>query len=106
MAVLTGVAGPVTEIFLINVLHLYHYSDPDFFGIPSWIAWVYFCGSPAVGNLSRAVRGELRRRLKLQTPTCEVALAAPKKCGVRPPGVTPGESGRVRPRWSSRRGGR
>ena len=56
MAVLTGVAGPVTEIFLINVLHLYHYSDPDFFGIPSWIAWVYFCGSPAVGNLSRAVR--------------------------------------------------
>ena len=86
MAVLTGVAGPVTEIFLINVLHLYHYSDPDFFGIPSWIAWVYFCGSPAVGNLSRAVRGELRRRLKLQTPTCEVALAAPKKVWRPPPG--------------------
>ena len=85
MAVLTGVAGPVTEIFLINVLHLYHYSDPDFFGIPSWIAWVYFCGSPAVGNLSRAVRGELRRRLKLQTPTCEVALAAPKKAWRPPP---------------------
>ena len=85
MAVLTGVAGPVTEIFLINVLHLYHYSDPDFFGIPSWIAWVYFCGSPAVGNLSRAVRGELRRRQRLQTPTCEVALAAPKKAWRPPP---------------------
>ena len=85
MAVLTGVAGPVTEIFLINVLHLYHYADPDFFGIPSWIAWVYFCGSPAVGNLSRAVRGELRRRQNLQTPTCEVALAAPKKVWRPPP---------------------
>ena len=85
VAVLTGVAGPATEIFLINVLHLYHYVDPDFFGIPSWIAWVYFCGSPAVGNLSRAVRAELRRRQKLQTPTCELAPAAPKKVWRPPP---------------------
>ena len=85
VAVATAVAGPLAEIFLINVLHLYHYSDPDFFGIPSWIAWVYFCGSPAVGNLSRAVRGELRRRQRLQTPTCEVALAAPKKAWRPPP---------------------
>ena len=85
MAVLTGVAGPVTEIFLINVLHLYHYTNPDFFGIPSWIAWVYFCGSPAVGNLSRAVRAELRRRQKLQTPTCEVAPKVVAKRVWRPP---------------------
>ena len=51
MAVLTAVAGPVAEIFLINVLHLYHYNNPDFLGIPSWITWVYFCGSPAVVGL-------------------------------------------------------
>ena len=60
MAVLTAVAGPVAEIFLINVLHLYHYNNPDFLGIPSWITWVYFCGSPAVvglgaGGLARFV---------------------------------------------------
>ena len=44
MASLTAVAGPVAEISLINVLHLYEYSHPDVFGIPAWIPWVYFCG--------------------------------------------------------------
>eukprot|EP00897_Mesotaenium_endlicherianum_P003980 jgi/Mesen1/360/ME000001S02672 len=38
MACLTAVAGPCVEIALINGLHLYHYSCPDFLGIPSWIA--------------------------------------------------------------------
>ena len=85
MAVATAVAGPAAEIFLINVLHLYHYENPDFLGIPSWIAWVYFCGSPAVGNLSRAVRADLRRTLGLRTPTCEVAVATPKKAWRPPP---------------------
>lgn len=51
MAVLTAVAGPAAEVLLINVLHLYHYNNPDFWGIPSWITWVYFCGSPAVVGL-------------------------------------------------------
>jgi len=60
MATLTAVAGPATEIVLINAFHLYAYTSPDFFGIPAWIPWVYFCGSPAVGLLSRAVRRELR----------------------------------------------
>jgi hypothetical protein len=27
--------------------------DPDGFGIPYWIMWVYACGAPANGNLSR-----------------------------------------------------
>jgi hypothetical protein len=49
MAVLTAAAGPIMEIFLINYLHLYHYTHPDVFGIPTWIPWVYFGGAPAVG---------------------------------------------------------
>ena len=85
VAVATAVAGPFTEIFLINVTHLYHYENPDVFGIPSWITWVYFCGSPAVGNLSRAVRARRRRALGLRTPTCEVAVATPKKAWRPPP---------------------
>ena len=85
VAVATAVAGPLTEIFLINVTHLYHYENPDVFGIPSWITWVYFCGSPAVGNLSRAVRARRRRALGLRTPTCEVAVATPKKAWRPPP---------------------
>jgi hypothetical protein len=28
-------------------------------GIPTWIAWVYFSGAPAVGNLGRRVRADL-----------------------------------------------
>lgn len=59
MAVLCGTVGPITEIGLINVGHLYTYSDPDFAGIPAWICWVYACGAPAVGNLGRRVRASL-----------------------------------------------
>ena len=53
MAALTATAGPAAEIFLINVLHLYQYSYPVFYGTPTWICWVYACGSVAVGNLGR-----------------------------------------------------
>lgn len=56
MALLTAVAGPAVEVVLINGLHLYSYSHPDTpVGIPLWIAYVYACGGPAVGNLGRRV---------------------------------------------------
>ena len=61
MAVLTAVAGPATEIFLINKLGLYHYSHATWAGIPTWIPSVYFCGSPAVDNLGRKVKAVLER---------------------------------------------
>lgn len=61
MAVLTAVAGPATEMFLINKLGLYHYSHATWAGIPTWIPSVYFCGSPAVGNLGRKVKAVLER---------------------------------------------
>jgi hypothetical protein len=61
MAVLTAVAGPATEVVLINKLGLYHYSHATQAGIPTWIPSVYFCGSPAVGNLGRKVKAVLER---------------------------------------------
>eukprot|EP00951_Prasinocladus_malaysianus_P020561 scaffold168508_cov49-Prasinocladus_malaysianus.AAC.1 len=61
MAVVTATAGPAVEVILINVLGLYHYVHPQVLGIPSWIAWVYFCGSPAVGNLGRRVLADLNK---------------------------------------------
>jgi len=73
MASLTAVAGPLAEIGLINVAHLYAYASPDFLGVPTWIPWVYFCGAPAVGLLSRAVRAELRATLQLAKPTADVS---------------------------------
>lgn len=73
MAGLTAFAGPCAEIVLINYGHLYEYSHSDFAGIPSWIPYVYACGAPAVGNLSRQVRNELRAMSNLPGPTTRVA---------------------------------
>ena len=55
LAVATAVAGPVTEVLLINVAHLYTYTHADAFGVCSWIPYVYFMGAPAVANLARKV---------------------------------------------------
>lgn len=65
MAGLTAVAGPAVEMALINILHLYSYTHPVFLGTPSWIAWVYACGGPAVGNLGRKVSSTLLKRRSL-----------------------------------------
>lgn len=51
----TAIAGPVAEIILINMGHLYYYTHADIWGICSWIPWVYFLGAAAVGNLARRV---------------------------------------------------
>ena len=62
MAVLTAVVGPVAEIGLINIGHLYEYTNPDVLGIPLWIPQVYFAGAPAVGALGRQVLYELETK--------------------------------------------
>jgi peptidoglycan/LPS O-acetylase OafA/YrhL len=62
MACLTAVAGPAVEVALINGLHLYAYTHPAVLGVPTWIAWVYFAGGPAVGNLGRRVSSSLVQR--------------------------------------------
>ena len=63
MASLTAVAGPAVEVFLISRFGLYHYTHPALWGIPTWIPWVYFCGSPAVGNLGRKIKADLNLQL-------------------------------------------
>jgi hypothetical protein len=55
LAGLTALAGPVAEIFIINVFHAYQYTHADWFGICSWIPWIYATGAPAVGNLARRI---------------------------------------------------
>jgi hypothetical protein len=64
LALATCVGGPLIEVGLINApgLDLYHYTAPDVWGIPTWIAWVYACGGPAVGNLGRMVWAELKQQ--------------------------------------------
>lgn len=58
LAIATAVGGPIIEIFLINIPHLYQYTHQDFYGICSWIPWVYFLGAPAVGNLARRIQND------------------------------------------------
>ena len=58
LAIATAVGGPIIEIFLINIPHLYQYTHQDFYGICSWIPWVYFLGAPAVGNLARRIQSD------------------------------------------------
>ena len=62
MAALTAVGGPAIEILLINQLGLYHYVSPDVWGVPTWIPWLYFSGSAAVGALGRRVKATLSSR--------------------------------------------
>jgi hypothetical protein len=65
MSALTALGGPALEVFLINVLGLYSYSHPVLLGaVPTWIAWVYFAGGPAVGLLGRRVRASLAGQQK------------------------------------------
>ena len=62
MMILLATIGPVAEIGLINVLHLYAYTQPDVAGIPTWIPWVYAAGGPANGALGRQILFELESR--------------------------------------------
>ena len=62
MMALLFTIGPVVEIGLINLLHLYTYTHPDVAGIPSWIAYVYAAGGPANGALGRQILFELENK--------------------------------------------
>jgi len=56
----TAVAGIVTEVVLVSQ-DIYQYTHADFYGVCSWIPWVYFLGAPAVGNLARGVERAYHR---------------------------------------------
>jgi Insulin-induced protein (INSIG) len=83
MAALTAVSGPAVEVVLINAGHLYSYSHPDVLGIPSWIAWTYCAGGPAVGNLGRTVWAHLERDAVAEAATAAAAAAATATAGDR-----------------------
>jgi hypothetical protein len=62
ISLLTAVCGPLIEVALINGFSLYAYSHPAWMGVPTWIAWVYFAGGPAVGLLGRQVWHTLKEQ--------------------------------------------
>lgn len=64
IAVLTAIGGPLLEVGLVNApwWDLYAYNQADFYGVDSWIPWVYLCGAPAVGCVARLVRSKVSLR--------------------------------------------
>ncbi|KAK4536007.1 hypothetical protein CDCA_CDCA07G2032 [Cyanidium caldarium] len=56
-----AVAGPLVELVLIRVLHLYHYARPDWQGIPWWIVPLYATGSVVVGRLAATLYSAMER---------------------------------------------
>lgn len=54
LATFTALIGCATES-LLGLLGLYHYTHPDFFGIPYWLFFLYLHVSAATGYLGRLV---------------------------------------------------
>lgn len=48
-----GLPFLTAETFIVNVLHLWHYDRPDFFGVPHWAGWCYAGYAIGVGNFGR-----------------------------------------------------
>jgi len=61
MMVIAGTLGPVAEITMINVLHIYNYTRPDILGVPLWFIGAYTCGMAPCGNLARKYLTYLER---------------------------------------------
>ena len=60
LAALLTVGAPLTETFIVNVLHLWHYDRPDFFGVPHWAGWCYAQYATGTGNFGRYVWKKLK----------------------------------------------
>lgn len=60
LAALLTVGAPVTETFIVNVLHLWHYDRPDFFGVPHWAGWCYAQYATGTGNFGRYLWKKLK----------------------------------------------
>lgn len=55
LGVMVAVGGCFVESSLSR-LDLFHYQNADLFGVPSWLGFVYFVASIAVGHLARYLR--------------------------------------------------
>jgi hypothetical protein len=63
LALVTSALGTGAEIFQIRALGTFYYTEGNrnLFGAPSWLPFIYCCGSVAVGNLGRVLaRGFIR----------------------------------------------
>jgi hypothetical protein len=54
LAILTAIVGTLVEITLVRLGAFWYLPPKDaLFGVGSWLPWLYFSASVAVGNLGR-----------------------------------------------------
>jgi len=67
LAALTAVVGSAVEIYLVQQRAYVYLSPKDnFYGVASWLPWLYVAASVAVGNLGRFLQAP---RSQADTPT-------------------------------------
>jgi len=60
---LTAIAGTFVEIVLVrNGVFSYLPPNDSILGVASWLPWLYFCASVALGNIARALENETIKR--------------------------------------------
>ena len=62
LCLFTACLGMTLEFMFVNIFDLYHYTNPDAFGLPIWIAGHYIGGTPANMNLGRKYLTYLQSR--------------------------------------------
>ncbi len=50
------VGAPLGEVIIVNVLGLWHYARPDFFGVPHWAGWCYATYALGMANAARLLQ--------------------------------------------------
>ena len=67
LAALTAAVGSAVEIYLVQQRAYVYLSPKDnFYGVASWLPWLYVAASVAVGNLGRFLQSP---RSQADTPT-------------------------------------
>lgn len=57
LGILTAAAGVYTEITLVGLgAFFYHPDRANFFGVASWLPWLYFAASVTIGNFGRYLK--------------------------------------------------
>lgn len=53
LALVCALGAPIAELPILNWFGWWHYTRPDFLGLPSWVFWCYFFYTPHLGNFAR-----------------------------------------------------
>lgn len=56
MALVMGSIGVLVEAGIVKLTGTYHYTHPDFWGVPMWLPFIYTIAGGSIGNLGRFLK--------------------------------------------------